>query len=129
MTRNEFADMLQTLARAWTARDYEKAIGFFADNIRYGDPLHYSFSNCTDLLRFFQDDGGYEQSTVWHNILFDEEQQLGAAEYSYRGTYLYHGLVLIKVQGDKIIRWREYQHISEVEWERFTAGTAFEPVR
>jgi hypothetical protein len=120
--------MLQTLARAWTSRDYEKVIGFFAPDIRYADPLHYSFSNSADLLRFFQDDGGYPQSTVWHNILFDEDRQIGAAEYSYRGTHLYHGAVLIKVQGDRITHWREYQHITDKEWEPFTSGTAFESV-
>lgn len=126
MTRTGFTSMLQVLAQAWTDRDYEKAIGFFADDVHYGDPLRYNFENRSDLLRFFQDDEGYEQRTDWHNVVFDEDRQLGAAEYSYQGTHLYHGIVLVKLENDKIARWREYQHISEEPWERFTVGTAFE---
>jgi hypothetical protein len=125
MTRTGFASMLQTLGQAWTDRDYEKAIGFFAADVRYGDPTRYNFNGRSDLLRFFQDDEGYEQRTDWHNVVFDEERQLGAVEYSYQGTHLYHGIVLIKVENDKITRWREYQHISDEPRERFTAGTAF----
>ena len=126
MTHDGFASMLQTLGQAWTARDYEQAIRFFAADVHYGDPLRYTHKNRSDLLRFFQEDGGYEQRTDWHNVVFDEDRQLGAAEYSYLGHHLYHGIVLIKVENDKITRWREYQHISDAPWEEFTAGTAFE---
>jgi SnoaL-like protein len=126
MTREGFTSLLQTLARAWTDRDYEKAIGFFAADVRYGDPTRYNLNGRSDLLRFFQDDEGYEQRTDWHHVVFDEDRQLGAAEYSYQGTHLYHGIVLIKVENDQIARWREYQHIADASWEEFTAGTAFE---
>jgi hypothetical protein len=125
MTREGFASMLQTLGQAWTDRDYQQAINFFAVDVHYGDPLRYSFKNRTDLLRFFEDDGGFEQRTDWHYVVFDEDRQLGAAEYSYQGTHLYHGIVLIKVENDKIARWREYQHIADEPWEEFTADTAF----
>jgi hypothetical protein len=83
------------------------------------DPLRYRFSNSADLLRFFEDDEGYPQSTVWHTILFDEARQAGAAEYTYRGNHIYHGVVLIEIQDGKIVRWREYQHTSEKDWEAF----------
>ena len=122
MTRAGFVEMLGSMAEAWTARDYEKAIRFFAPDVRYADPLRYSFSNSADLLRFFQDDGDQPQSTLWHNVVFDEARQVGAAEYSYRGTHLYHGVVLIRLQGGKITHWREYQHTSEKEWDAFWAG-------
>jgi SnoaL-like protein len=126
MTREGFTSLLQTLGQAWTDRDYDKAIGFFANDVHYGDPLRYSLNSRADLLRFFQADGGYEQRTDWHTVLFDQDRQIGAAEYSYQGTHLYHGVVLIKVENDKIARWREYQHISDEPWEEFTADTAFE---
>jgi hypothetical protein len=125
MTRAEFAADLKALAQAWADKDYEKAAGFFAEDVRYADPLHYRFASRADLLRFFQDDGGHAQRTVWHNLVFDEEQQLGAAEYTYEGTHRYHGLVLVKVNGGKFSHWREYQHISPLEWEDFCSGTDF----
>lgn len=125
MTRAEFAATLEALAQAWADRDYGKAAGFFAEDVRYADPLHYRFASRADLLRFFQDDEGYPQRTVWHNLVFDEEQQVGAAEYTYEGTHRYHGLVLIKVSGGRFSHWREYQHISPLPWEDFCSGTSF----
>lgn len=125
MTHAAFATALEALARAWTAKEYETAAGFFTEDIRYADPLRYRFGSRADLLAFFQDDGGLPQSTVWHNIVFDEAQQVGAAEYTYEGNHRYHGLVLIKVNGDRFSHWREYQHISPLDWEDFCAGTVF----
>ena len=117
MSRNEFEAMLQALARGWTERDYETVAGFFAEDVRYSDPTRYRISSRAELLEFFRDDEGYEQSTVWHGSLFDEERQLGVAEYTYQGTHRYHGTVWIEVRGNRIVRWREYQHVSDLEWE------------
>jgi hypothetical protein len=125
MTRDEFAAALETLAQAWTDKDYEKAASCFAEDVRYADPTRYRMNSRAELLRFFQDDEGYPQRTVWHHVVFDEARQVGAAEYTYEGTHRYHGLVLVKVEGDKLSRWREYQHISDLDWEDFCAGTAF----
>lgn len=110
--------MLQSLARGWAAKDYEKVAGFFAEDVRYSDPTRYRFSSRAELLEFFQGEEG-EESTVWHNAVFDEERQLGVAEYTYQGTHRYHGTVWIEVRGDRIVRWREYQHVSDLEWEEF----------
>ncbi len=125
MTTAEFRAVFEALARAWSARDYETAASAFAENVRYADPLRYRFESRAQLLDFFRNDEGCEQSTVWHNVVFDEDRQLGAAEYTYEGTHRYHGLVLIKVRGKEITHWREYQHVSEIGWEEFCAGTNF----
>jgi len=125
MTNAEFKDLLYSLADAWSRRDYATAANFFAEDVRYGDPTRYSFNGRAELRAFFEDDEGYDQRTVWHNIVFDEEQQMAAVEYTYDGTYRYHGTVLIKVEDGKIKRWREYQHIDPREWEDLVATTAF----
>ena len=125
MTKEEFTKLLYLLSDAWAKRDYVAAISAFADDVRYADPLRYSMSNKDELQKFFQDDDGCTQSTVWHTILFDEQHQVGAAEYTYNGTHRYHGTVLVKIQGDRISRWREYQHIDGREWEDFISGTSF----
>lgn len=118
MTHQEFEAMLQALARGWKEKDYEKVASWFADDVRYLDPVRYSFSSRAELLEFFGGEAG-EESTVWHGVVFDEERQLGAAEYTYQGTHRYHGTVWVHIQGDRIARWREYQHVSDQGWEEF----------
>ncbi len=125
MTRSEFRNLLHSLAEAWTRRDYATAADFFAEDVRYGDPTRYSFNGRAELRAFFENDEGYDQRTVWHTIIFDEDQQLGAAEYTYEGTHRYHGNVLVKVADGRILRWREYQHVDPREREEFVSGTAF----
>ena len=105
--------MLDAMARAWTDREYEKVAGRFAEEMFYSDPLNYSFSRRDDLLKFFREDDGLDQECIFHNAVFDEKDQLGAAEYTYRGTHTYHGTVWIKIEDELIVSWREYQHISD----------------
>jgi hypothetical protein len=124
MIQSEFKAMLQTLAQGWADKDYEKVAGYYAEDLHYIDPLRYRFSSRAELLRFFSKEEA-EESTVWHNVLFDEERQLGAAEYTYEGKHRYHGTVLVKLRDNKITHWREYQHTSELGWEDFWAGMAF----
>jgi len=125
MNNAEFREMLQTLAAAWQRRDYATAVSFFAEDVKYADPLRYEFANRADLQAFFENDEGLEQQSVWHNILFDEARQLGVAEYTYDGTWRYHGTVWICVRDGRITHWREYQHTDPREWEDFASGTAF----
>lgn len=125
MKRDGFRSLLEGLGAAWRDRGYEEAVSHFAPDIRYVDPLRYSISGRDDLLAFFRNDGGHPQSTIWHHVLFDETHQIGAAEYSYRGTQLYHGVVLIRMDGDQITHWREYQHTAELDWETFFKGAIF----
>ncbi len=125
MTREGFQTLLEGLGAAWRDRRYEDAVQNFAPDIRYMDPLRYSISGRDALLAFFRNDGGYPQTTTWHHVWFDEKTQIGAAEYSYRGTHLYHGIVLIRLEDDRITHWREYQHSSELDLEAFFKGAAF----
>ncbi|HXZ81110.1 MAG TPA: nuclear transport factor 2 family protein [Terriglobales bacterium] len=125
MTPEQFRGTLQGLADAWSKKDYERAASHFAPDVKYGDPTRYLFANRDELLAFFRNDEGYDQLTEWHHVLFDEKAQIGAVEYTYQGTYRYHGVVLIKLAGDKITHWREYQHISPKGWREFVGATWF----
>jgi len=127
MTRGEFSAALEALARAWQARDYERAASYFAEDVQYIDPLRYHHRSRSEVLRFYQDDQGHPQRTVWRTILFDEALQLGAAEYSYEGTYRYHGVALVEVRDGQITSWREYQHISQLGWESLWTGAGIKP--
>jgi ketosteroid isomerase-like protein len=125
MTKQEFRQLLDRLASGWARRDYAAVAQEFSEDVRYGDPTRYSFNNRRDLQAFFENDEGYEQRTVWHTVIFDEAQQIGAAEYTYEGTHRYHGMVLIRVEDGRITNWREYQHINDKPWEEFVAATMF----
>lgn len=125
MKREEFVQMLENIGESWQKRDYARAAAFFAETVRYADPLNYRFDNRADLQKFFENDEGFEQKNTWHNIIFDESQQIGAVEYTYKGTHHYHGVALVKVANGKITHWGEYQHISQLDWQEFCAGTVF----
>jgi hypothetical protein len=126
VTSTEFKKVLVDVAAAWARRDYTKAASFFEADVRYGDPLRYLNTGREQLRNFFENDEGFEQKTVWHNVIFDESQQLGAAEYTYDGTHRYHGTVLIRVKDGLITHWREYQHIDSRDWETFVGPTSWE---
>jgi hypothetical protein len=125
MTLQEFQQLLDRLATSWAKRDYAAVVQEFSEKVRYGDPTRYSFDNRRDLQKFFENDEDYEQRTTWHTVIFDEAQQLGAAEYTYQGTHRYHGTVWIRVDDGCITHWREYQHISNKPWKEFVAATMF----
>lgn len=119
MTKDDFRVMLDAMAVGWTNREYDAVASYFNDELFYSDPLHYAFSNKRDLLAFFRDDNGMPQGCEFHDAVFDEERQIGAAEYTYEGTHRYHGTVWIEMLGGKISSWREYQHVSELDQAEF----------
>ncbi len=41
------------------------------------------------------------------------------AEYTYEGHHRYHGSVIARVSGDTVVHWREWQHVSELDWDAF----------
>ncbi len=125
MNSAEFRQTLLSLADAWGRRDYAAAAAAFAENVRYADPLRYSFAGRAELLAFFEADDGHPQRTVFHTVVFDEGRQVGAAEYTYDGTHRYHGVALVRVEGGRITHWREYQHVDPRAREEFAAGTLF----
>ena len=123
MTAAEFEAMLDALADAWSRRDYGGAAAWFSPTVRYADPLRYAFADRAALQAFFEADGGLPQRTVWHLRLFDERSQRGIAEYTYEGTYRYHGVALIRIAGRQITHWREYQHVDPRPWDEFSSAT------
>lgn len=113
MDQTEFRSLLNALADGWKDGEYERVASHFAENAFYSDAFTYKFRDRAPLLAFFEDDGGEPQSCVFHEAVFDEARQIGVAEFTYRGTYLYHGTAWITIEGEKIISWREYQHTSD----------------
>ena len=123
MTRVEFAELLERLAAAWARRDYAAAEECFAEDVRYADPMNYEFSDRATLRAFFEADEDRDQRTDWHLVLFDEARQVGAVEYTYEGSFRYHGVALVRMSDGLITHWREYQHIDPRTHQEFIAAT------
>ena len=127
MTRAEFAALLDRLAVGWAAGGSGAVAAEFVENVRYADPTRYRFESRSGLIPFFEPPPG-GHSVVWHRWLFDEVAQSGVAEYTYEGHRRYHGAVVVEVEADgKIAGWREWQHVSELDWDRFVAGPGADP--
>lgn len=126
MDADAFRRLLATIADAWNEGDTATALACFTDDARYTEPpdtQHYEGRD--ELFAFFGGDDPPAMSMTWHTIVFDEELQMGAAEYSYSGTNTYHGVVVIRLRGGLVANWREYQQRSDLDWESFTALNPF----
>jgi hypothetical protein len=119
MLQHEFSELLRTLQNGWTNRVYSSVAACFAEDVFYSDSVNYTIRDRTSLLMFFENDEGKPQSCIFRDHIFDEARQIGVAEYTYEGTFRYHGTVWIELRDDTIASWREYQHRSEKDWTEF----------
>ena len=119
MHRDGFGDLLRRMADGWNRGVARAVAACFADQLSYSDPLNYSFQRLDDLFPFFEPPEGGTHRVEWHRILFDEVEQTGVAEYTYQGHRRYHGAVIARVEGGKVVHWREWQHRSDLDWDEF----------
>jgi hypothetical protein len=61
----------------------------------------------------------------WHHLVFDEEKQIGAAEYTFTYEMRTNGMVLIRFRNRKIANWREYEIESPLDWEVLVGENKF----
>jgi hypothetical protein len=81
-----FRELLATIATAWIEGDTATALACFTDDARYTEPpdtQHYE--GRAALFEFFGGDDPPPMQMAWHTVLFDEDEQMGAAEYTYTG--------------------------------------------
>ena len=126
MDAEGFRRLLRTVAEAWNEGDTSAALACFAEDAKYTEPpdaQHYEGRHA--LYDFFGGEDPPSMRMVWHTVVFDEDQQLGAGEYTYNGTSTYHGVAVIRLRDELIANWREYEYRSDLAWEDFTALNAF----
>jgi uncharacterized protein (TIGR02246 family) len=128
VTTTEFKDLLEAIAAAWARGDARAAADSFAEDAVYSEPPgRQLYRGRAELFDFF---GGNETSPppmqmTWHNVVFDEELQIGAGEYTFQGRNRYHGAVLVRVADGRIANWREYQRRSDLDWDEFVGVNRF----
>ena len=97
MDAEGFRRLLGTVAEAWNEGDTTTALACFAENARYTEPpdtQHYEGRQA--LYEFFGGEDPPPMRMEWHTIVFDDGRQMGAGEYTYRGTNTYHGVVVVQ---------------------------------
>ncbi len=92
-----------------------------------GPPNPWVRSGRATLFASFGGEQGRQRpmKMKWHHLLFDEEKQIGAGEYTFEYEIRTHGVVMIKLVGGKIARWREYEVESSFNWEDLVGPSAF----
>jgi hypothetical protein len=107
-----FAELMRKLARAWEARDTRAAVECFTHDAVYVEPPDLQFYTGHQQLHAYFDALTEGTFMRLHNLWFDEEAQIGAAEYSF-GTagaaQADHGVVVVELRERRIAFWREYQ--------------------
>lgn len=123
MTRDDLIAALDRAAAGWAAGDAIAVGDAFAETLDYIDPVRYRFARRADLLPFFEPPPGGHHVT-WHTIVWDDQAQTGAVEYTYEGHHRYHGAAMVRLDADgRITLWREWQHLDdERDWDAMLAG-------
>ena len=126
LTTAEFRELMATVAEGWNEGNARKAADCFAPNATYSEPPRQQFYEGREaLFEFFGGHGKRSMSMTWHHLVFDEQSQVGAGEYTFRGNSQSHGVTMVKIEGGLIRNWREYQYRSALPWDEFVDDNAF----
>ena len=127
ISREHFQLVMQTVAEGWNRGNARLAASCFAENAVYSGPPSPGHRGRKALYEFFGGAKGREHPMhmVWHNLVFDPVQQIGAGEYSFQYGKQTHGLVIVKISDGLIRNWREYEIESEMPWNQFVGDNRF----
>jgi hypothetical protein len=124
----QFITLMRTMAEAWNEGNARKAADCFADNAVYLEPPDRQvYVGKEAIYAFF---GGPTKPNPpmhmqWHHLAFNEREQVGFGEYTFQMNRRYHGIVTVQIDGGKIVKWREYQYQSNLDWAAFAGKSEF----
>lgn len=124
----QFRALMETLAQGWNKGDAKKAAECFtADAVYVEPPDKQVYRGREQLYRFFGGDAGRKQAMrmTWHHLVFDEDTQIGAGEFTFEYGGQVHGMVIVRIRDGKISNWREYWYESPLDWKQFTKENPF----
>jgi hypothetical protein len=128
LSLSEFNALMRSLANAWNSNDAKQAADCFAEGAMYSSPPNPQIRRGrAALFEFFGGPKGRPRPMrmEWHHLLFDEEHQIGAGEYTFSYDVRTHGMVIVRVLNGKIANWREYEQESSMGWEDFVGANRF----
>ena len=122
MNTLEFRVLMERLARAWSTQDTELGLSCFTEGAVYMEPPDVQLYAGHDELRpYFAalTPGTYLR---FHALMFDEDSQVGAGEYSFGSegeTIVDHGVAVVEIEDGRIAFWREYQRKGPAAFDDF----------
>jgi len=128
LTQAQFRVLLQTVARGWNSNDARLAANCFTDDAVYSAPPDPRVRRGKkQLFDFFGGEKGRNRPMrmEWHHLMFDEEDQIGAGEYTFTYQIRTHGVAIVRLADGKIANWREYEQASPLEWNQFIGENRF----
>jgi ketosteroid isomerase-like protein len=128
ITTAQFRDHMRQLADAWNRGNARAAADFFAKGALYSSaPNSGAREGRQALFEWFGGTPGRPKpmQMEWHHLVFDEEMQIGAGEYTFTYEVRTHGMALIRLRDGKIANWREYELESPLDWEAMIGKNRF----
>jgi hypothetical protein len=131
MSGDDFRELLERLADAWSTQDTELGLSCFTEDASYTEPPDVQLYVGHEQLRPYFAALTPGTFMRFHTIAFDEGSQGGFGEYSFgheRSETADHGVAVVEVAGDRIAVWREYQRKGPSAFADFVAteGKTFE---
>jgi len=125
----QFDRIALSISKGWNEGNAKLAAQYFADNAVYEEPPKKQFyKGKENIFEFFGGEKGYSMpmKMKWHNLAFSKESQIGFGEYTFAMNNQYHGIVIMQFENGKILKWREYQYQSSLDWKDFAGESEFE---
>ncbi len=126
-----FTEVVTNIAKGWNEGNAAFAAQYFADSAVYEEPPGKQlYKGRKEIFEFFGGESGFDKSMKmeWHNLAFNEKKQIGFGEYTFALNNQYHGIVIMKFENGKIVKWREYQDKSNLSWDEFADESKFKTV-
>lgn len=128
ITSAEFQTLMQTVADGWSEGNARKAADCFTDDAIYTEPPDKQlYKGREALFKFFGGNEGRksQMKMTWHHLIFDQQKQIGAGEFTFEYGGKVHGMVIVKITNDKISNWREYWYESNLNFDKFIGANKF----
>jgi hypothetical protein len=118
---------MKTISTARGDGNARRAADCFTEDAIYSSPPARPHQGREELFHLFGGDGkpALMAKIEWHHLVFDPEQQIGAAEFTLQYHLQTHGVVIVKLSRGLIKNWREYTIPSSLSWPAFVGVNAF----
>ncbi|HTC92573.1 MAG TPA: nuclear transport factor 2 family protein [Terriglobales bacterium] len=126
ISAEDFYRIMNTVAQGRSEGNASKAAGMFGEDAVYSNPAgEQTHKGRAAIAKLFSGNKGGAIAIQWHHLLFNEQEQIGAGEFTQEGRRRFHGMVIVKMKNGKISNWREYGFASNEGWEKFTSDNQF----
>ena len=122
--KNEFVQLMNRLAAAWTTQDTNAGLSCFTPDATYMQPPEEQFFQGHAQLRAYF--GALKKGTVmrFHHLWFDENSQSGVGEFTFGNRSSQNavtGVAVVNLQNGKIKSWREYFVKGPADFKQFVS--------